>query len=181
MSFQDKIWFTTLAGMAVVALGFLYVISQAGKPAADPGAVQARSYALRRWLFLALIVLGVVVTGATLRPFPIAPQHGPPAASQVVEVTGQQWAWQMSPDSIHAGTPVAFAVTSTDVNHGFGIYDASDRLLTQVQAMPGVTNRLVYTFEHPGTYRILCLEYCGLAHHGMILQFDVLPGTEGQQ
>jgi len=26
----------------------------------------------------------------------------------------------------------------------------------------------------------LCLEYCGLAHHGMSLEFDVIGTTEGQ-
>lgn len=179
MSFQDKVWFTTLVGIAGVALAFLYVIARAGRPA-EPAAVQTRAYALRRWVFLALIVLGVVVTGASLRPFPIAPQHGPSQAPQVVQVVGLQWAWQMSSGPIQAGIPVEFAVTGADVNHGFGIYDASDRLLAQTQAMPGITNRLVYTFRHPGKYRIMCLEYCGLAHHAMIREFDVVAGTEGQ-
>lgn len=99
-------------------------------------------------------------------------------APQVVHVVGHQWAWQMDTTRVRAGIPVAFEVTSADVNHGFGIYDSTDRLLTQTQSMPGVTNRLVYTFEHPGKYRILCLEYCGLAHHAMIREIDVVDGTE---
>lgn len=179
MSFQDKVWLTTLVGMAGVALAFLYVIRQSGRQE-EPSAVVARAYALRRWLFGGLIVLGIVVTGATLRPFPIAPQHAQPVAPQTIKVVGFQWAWQMDSGPIRAGTPVTFEVTSADVNHGFGIYDANDQLLSQTQAMPGVTNRLVYTFARPGTYRILCLEYCGLVHHGMILEFEVVDGTEGQ-
>lgn len=179
MSFQDKIWLTTLVGIAVVALAFLYVISRSGR-LAEPAAIQSRAYALRRWVFGALIVLGVIVPAATLRPFPIAPQHTPPTAPQIIHVVGHQWAWQMDPGPIRVGTPVAFEVTSADVNHGFGIYDASDRLLAQTQAMPGVTNRLVYTFTHPGKYRVLCLEYCGLAHYAMILELNVIDGTERQ-
>ncbi len=179
MSFQDKIWLTTLVGIAGVTLAFLYVISQSGRQE-EPSGVQARAYALRRWVFAGLILLGIVVTGASLQPFPIAPQHTPTTASQVIQVVGNQWAWQMDSGPIHTGTPVAFEVTSADVNHGLGIYDSNDRLLAQTQAMPGVTNRLVYTFAQPGTYRILCLEYCGLAHHGMILEFEVANGTEGQ-
>jgi heme/copper-type cytochrome/quinol oxidase subunit 2 len=50
--------------------------------------------------------------------------------------------------------PVEFQVTSADVNHGFGIYDRSGRLLAQTQAMPGITNRLVYTFS--GAAPICC-------------------------
>lgn len=179
MSFQDQIWFTTLIGIAAIALAFLYVISQSGRRE-EAAAVQTRAYALRRWVFLALIIFGGIVTGASLQPFPIAPQHEPSGSPQVVQAVGHQWFWQMSPTTLQAGVPVEFDVTTADVNHGFGIYDASDRLLAQAQAMPGVTNRLVYTFEQPGAYRVLCLEYCGLAHHAMIVEFDVVSGPEGQ-
>lgn len=180
MSFQDRIWLATLIGIAGIALAFLYVISRSGRHE-EPATVQTRAYALRRWVFGGLIVLGIVVTGASLRPFPIAPQHTPNTAPQVVRMVGLQWAWQQTdPGPIRAGTPVAFEVTSTDVNHGFGIYDATDRLLAQTQSMPGVTNRLVYTFDQPGKYRILCLEYCGLGHHSMIRGFEVVAGTEAQ-
>lgn len=68
---------------------------------------------------------------------------------------------------------VEFRVTSSDVNHGFGIYNAAGTLLTQVQAMPGYTNRLLYTFHQPGLYSILCLEYCGVGHQVMVSQFKV--------
>lgn len=173
MSFQDQIWITTLAGISVVVLAFLFVIGRSGQKE-EPAAVQTKAFAIRKWFFGGLIVLGIVVTGMTLRPFPIAPQHGPEQASQVVRVVGNQWAWRMDPEPIQVGSPVAFEVTSDDVNHGFGIYDDTKRLLAQTQAMPGVTNRLVYTFTQPGKYELLCLEYCGLAHHAMVLTFDVV-------
>jgi cytochrome c oxidase subunit 2 len=68
---------------------------------------------------------------------------------------------------------VVFRVTGADVNHGFGVYNENLELVTQVQAMPGYTNKLVYTFDQPGKYRILCLEYCGLAHHAMMGELNV--------
>jgi len=74
---------------------------------------------------------------------------------------------------VEVGKPVVFKVTGADVNHGFGIYNEDLRLLGQTQAMPGYTNKLVYTFNKPGKYRILCLEYCGLAHHAMITELNV--------
>jgi len=177
MTIQDKVWLVTLAGIGVVTLGFLYVISQATRQA-DAAKVQARAYAMRRWLFAALIVLGIGVTGATLMPFPIPPQHEPPGARLVINAVGHQWAWQLDPGPIKAGEPVEFLVTSADVNHGFGIYNAAGQLLAQTQAMPGVTNRLVHTFAEPGKYRILCLEYCGLVHHGMVAELEVIGGME---
>ena len=39
--------------------------------------------------------------------------------------------------------------------------------------MPGFTNVIRYTFSEPGTYRILCLEYCGLGHHTMMSRLTV--------
>ena len=46
-------------------------------------------------------------------------------------------------------------------------------LLTQVQAMPGYTNRLIYRFDRTGTYTVRCLEYCGIFHHFMLTKFIV--------
>ncbi len=179
MTLQDQVWLSTLVGLAGVTLVFLYVISQATRQA-EATRVQARAYAIRRWFFLALIVLGIGATAASLVPFPLPDQHASSLARQVVKVVGHQWFWELTPGPILTGVPVEFQVTSADVNHGFAIFDGSGRLLTQTQAMPGFHNRLVYTFTHPGSYRILCLEYCGLVHHGMIFQFDVIGSQEDQ-
>ena len=89
--------------------------------------------------------------------------------------------WEISPNQAKAGTPVEFNVTSEDVNHGFALYAPDDRIVTQTQAMPGFTNRLRHTFTKPGTYRILCLEYCGLAHHNMVSEFEVVAADKGSQ
>ena len=120
------------------------------------------------------------MTWATLRQFPIPVQGRPTAAPQVVNVVGRQWAWQISPGEVKAGVPVEFDVTSADVNHGFAIYGPDDRIAIETRAMPGFTNRLLYTFTTPGTYRILCLEYCGLAHHGMFGEVKVVAAAGGQ-
>jgi cytochrome c oxidase subunit 2 len=177
MTLQDEVWVITLAGIGGVALGFLHVIRQAAR-SADGVQVQGRADTIRRWLFLALLVLGIGATAATLSPFPIPNQHASAQARHVVKVVGHQWGWQLDPSPIEAGVPVEFQVTSADVNHGFGIYDASGRLLAQTQAMPGVTNRLVHTFTQPGRYRVLCLEYCGLVHYDMSVEFDVVGRPE---
>ena len=91
MTLQDKVWFITLAGIGGVTLIFLYVISQAGR-SAEAVRVQKRADAIRRWFFLALLVLGVGVTAATLAPFPIPNQHAAQQTPQVVKVVGHQWA-----------------------------------------------------------------------------------------
>lgn len=133
--------------------------------------VQAVGYWVRkRWLAF-LCALLVVVVGLSLFRLPYASggAHG-----TVVTVKGGQFFWSIDPGRIRADAPVRFDVTSVDVNHGFGIYDPAGHLIGSVQAMPGYHNKLDLTFHTPGVYRILCLEYCGLAHHLMQASFTVV-------
>ena len=92
----------------------------------------------------------------------------------VVNITSGQWWWDTDTTEIPMGQQVVFRVTSEDVHHGLDIYNSDMRLLVPVQAMPNYTNKVVYTFEETGTYRILCMELCGVAHHEMTFEFDVV-------
>ncbi|WP_077514136.1 cytochrome oxidase [Rhodanobacter sp. B05] len=181
MILQNVVWTISLVGMGLVALGFVYVIRQAGKPADDAATRKAAhtSNLLRRWLFGSLLVIFVGGTYATLHRFPIAPQHTPLDIHQVVDVVGQQWSWQITPDTVHAGSPVEFRVTSKDVNHDFAVYAPDGRIATQTQAMPGFTNKIVYTFTQPGTYKVMCLEYCGIGHAPMTSEIKVVAASGG--
>ena len=181
MILQNVVWIIALVGMGLVALGFIYVISQAGKPADDAATRKAAhtSNVLRRWLFGTLVLIFVVGSYATLRHFPIPPQHAPLDVKQVVNVTGRQWSWQIEPSTVSVGSPVEFRVTSKDVNHDFAIYAPDGLIVTQTQAMPGFTNKIVHTFTQPGTYKIMCLEYCGLGHVPMKSQINVVAASGG--
>ena len=181
MIFQDSVWAIALVGMGLVALGFIHVIRQAGKPADDDATRKAArtSNVLRRWLFGALLIVFVGGTYATLHNFPIPPQHVPLGIHQVVDVAGQQWSWEVKPNTVRAGSPVEFRVTSKDVNHGFAIYAPNGRIATQTQAMPGFTNKLVHTFTQPGTYTLMCLEYCGIGHAPMTTELTVVAAGGG--
>jgi cytochrome c oxidase subunit 2 len=179
MIIQNVVWIITLVGIGLVALVFVYVISQASRPADDAARRKAAhtSYVLRRWLFGGLLIIFVVGTYATLHPFPVPEQHAPLGIHQVVDVVGQQWSWDIKPDTIKAGSPVEFRVTSLDVNHGFAIYAPDGRIETQTQAMPGFSNKIVHTFTQPGVYTVRCLEYCGVGHVPMTAEIKVVPAT----
>ncbi|CAB1274373.1 cupredoxin domain-containing protein [Candidatus Nitrosacidococcus tergens] len=171
---QSIAWSITLFGMVALIVVFYTVINSA-KTQEDYSSFSGAWYSFRTKWFYILITLGVILTYLTLKPFPIPSQTKDysDGAEQVVDVVGHQWYWDMSTDKIITGKPVVFKVASEDVNHGFGIYDDNLNLLGQTQAMPEYTNKLVYTFDKPGKYHILCLEYCGLAHHGMVSDFTV--------
>jgi cytochrome c oxidase subunit II len=135
--------------------------------------VQRAGYWLRRrWLAL-LLTVGVAVLALTFFDLPYASGSG--SHRTLVKVTGVQFFWSIVPNRVRAGTPIRFDVTSADVNHGFGVYDPHGHLVGSVQAMPGYHNELDLTLTTAGTYRIRCLEFCGLDHAVMQGSFTVLP------
>jgi len=163
MTIQTLTLLLSLAAVAALAAVFLRVRVLAPAGSEYP-AVQADAYRLRRLLFWALVLVGLPVTVWLLRETPYGANATEP---QVVNVSSAMWFWDLDRDTVEADRPVEFHVTSTDVNHGFGLYDPSGRLVAQTQAMPGYVNVMTHVFEDEGTYRVLCLEYCGLVHHGM--------------
>lgn len=87
---------------------------------------------------------------------------------QEVDVTAQSWSYEISEREYTVGKPVRFNAKSADTVHGFAIYHPNGRILFTMMLIPGVSkSSLIYTFKDPGTYKVRCLEYCGLAHHDM--------------
>lgn len=171
MTVQTASALLTVAITLVIAAVFLAVRISNGA-SSDYAPIQRAAYRRRRVLFWGMVLIGLPVSVYLLRDAPY-PRRDVTSA-QVVNATATQWAWELSAEEVRAGVPVEFHVTATDVNHGFGLYDESGRLIAQTQAMPGYVNRLRHVFTTPGSYRVLCLEYCGLAHHGMAAQLNVV-------
>ncbi|MVP00207.1 cytochrome c oxidase subunit II [Paenibacillus lutrae] len=75
------------------------------------------------------------------------------------------FAFGYAPDNmeIPAGATVHFTITSKDVIHGFQIPGTNVNMMV----LPGEINHLTHTFDKPGTYLVLCNEYCGGAHEWM--------------
>lgn len=172
---QQIAWQVSLILMSLVALGFIFVAINSGTREEDYGHVVHRAYSLRTKLFWTLVlVLGPAMIYTLLHlPYKASHARSTSGLAQVVTVTGYQWRWKLSRDHVAKDQPVEFRVTSADVNHGFAIYDADMHIVAQTQAMPGYTNILRYTFNKAGTYKILCLEYCGIAHHNMMTEIKV--------
>ncbi len=167
---QANVLIISLVLMAVLALVYLRAVRASQPAAKDAGAPGAEK--VRKGLFWGLVILGAVVTAMTLRQWPH--DASAPEDALTITATGNQWSWDFSAQELPAGKPVVFAVTASDVNHGFGIYDESGAILFQTQAMPGYVNKVRYTFDKPGVYRVLCMEYCGLSHHDMIGELRVV-------
>lgn len=118
----------------------------------------------KTWFVIAVALLTALLF-ATIFFTPYGKGAGKPGAQQL-SVRGFQFAW-LARGRIRAGRPVQFNLTSADVNHNLGVYTFGWKLLFQVQVVPGRVQHYVYTFKTPGTYRLVCLEFCGLDHHLM--------------
>jgi cytochrome c oxidase subunit 2 len=70
-------------------------------------------------------------------------------------------------------TPTTIHVTSRDVIHGFWIPE----LRMKADMVPGLINTIRVTPTVPGTYHIICSEFCGVAHS--VMRTDVV--IESQQ
>jgi cytochrome c oxidase subunit 2 len=79
--------------------------------------------------------------------------------------------FQFTPNDIKvpAGSTVTFYVTSPDVIHGFFVANTD----INMEIVPGWVNTQAHTFNTPGTYLLICHEYCGIGHQNMFGKIEV--------
>ncbi|MFY0562267.1 cytochrome c oxidase subunit II [Archangium lansingense] len=96
----------------------------------------------------------------------------PPPDAMDVYVVGKQWMWQFTypegPNAIGVlrvpvGRPVRLLLTSRDVIHSF--YVPAFRI--KQDALPGAYTQTWFEVTKPGSYRVMCAEFCGLKHSEM--------------
>ncbi|MDQ5839610.1 MAG: hypothetical protein M3537_00320 [Chloroflexota bacterium] len=116
---------------------------------------------------IAVVAFLVVVLGGTVFQIPYWSDNSDEPTPQHISIVGRQFAWTVDPPRVRAGLRTRVEVRAADVNHAVGIYDPDDTLVKQVNALPGVTQSFVLTFEKRGTYTLRCMEFCGVDHHLM--------------
>jgi cytochrome c oxidase subunit II len=159
---------------AIVSVIGVLVFVVLARSTTKGGEVDEKKLAHREkaWLFVVIAGLLVLLFGTIFfTPY----GQTAPAGAQVVNVDGRQFAFVIEPREVQAGEPVEFLLTASDVNHGFGLYTEDNEFVFQAQMVPDTVTRVVHTFDDPGTYKVLCLEFCGLNHHGMVGQIEVVP------
>lgn len=172
---EPRLVFWMLVALAAVWTAAWVLVLIRSRPVSAFETIEPAENRLRRRLLLVFSAISLVVFALSLRwyPYQAFRIHALGAPADTIQVTGVQWGWSLSRSELPAHVPLEFVVNSRDVNHDFAIYGPGGTLLTQVQAMPGYTNRLVYRFDRPGTYTVRCLEYCGILHHIMLTTFTV--------
>jgi cytochrome c oxidase subunit 2 len=98
------------------------------------------------------------------------PEFGNPAVTRrsdgtvVATIVAQTFAFTPDPIEVPANRPVTFRITSRDVLHGFQVVGTN----ANAMAIPGYVTEFTITFTQPGEHGIVCNEYCGILHHGMV-------------
>ncbi len=173
-------WFTALSApvaalvWAVLIYSLLRWRHRGSQPPPEDGyAVRDNPRVFTVWVVgSAILCLVVLIWGLVV----IAPRNAeanPAQAPVVVEVTGQQWAWNFtypreqgktaSELYLPVGRPVTFVVTSKDVVHSFWIIQMG----VKVDANPGEKTTATVTPTQVGTFTVRCAELCGLYHSYM--------------
>jgi cytochrome c oxidase subunit II len=99
-----------------------------------------------------------------------------------IDVTAQQFAWEFTnPEAgiasgdmrVPAGRQVELEMRSKDVIHDFYVPEVQ----VKEDVVPGITTRLIFDPEQPGTYQVMCAELCGVGHGVMRARLIVMePG-----
>ena len=102
-----------------------------------------------------------------------------PAGALTIDVVAKQWMWkfqhpegQREIDDLHVPVdqPVKLVMTSQDVIHS--LYLPALRIKQDV--LPGRYTSLWFKADRPGTYRVICSQFCGLDHSVMGGRFIVM-------
>lgn len=102
-------------------------------------------------------------------------ERGLRPAGEDVYVAGSQFAWNGLPVVLEAGKRYRLHLSSYDVQHGFSVRPEQD-LWKQInlQALPGYEWVVPMRFDEPGTYYVVCNEFCGVGHRVMTGRFHVV-------
>ena len=171
--------FAVFIAAAIVILAVFAAVARSTRENRTTDYAKVNRARLVFFISLAVVLLTFLLLTLPQLPYPV--EAGTP--DRVVHAVGKQYAWSLTMGvgptlaswdrdfspivTVPPRTTVEFRVTTLDVNHGFSLYAPDGHLVAQTQAMPGYVNRLRLMFDQPGTYTVLCLEFCGMSHHRM--------------
>jgi cytochrome c oxidase subunit 2 len=112
--------------------------------------------------------------------------HTPQAGAESVYVVGKQWMWKIEHENgvseinqlhVPVGRPVNLIMISQDVVHSFFIPD----FRMKYDVLPGRYTRAWFKPERPGSFYLLCTQYCGTDHARMTGLVQVLNKEDYQR
>ena len=171
--------FALLLFFAIVFLMLYFVFRYRRARNPQPTQIEGHTGLEVLWIVLAtLLVLTMFIYG--VGGFRL--MRGAPADSMTVKVDSRQWAWSFEyPNGLKSadlvvpvGRDLRLQMSSQDVIHSFFI----PALRIKQDTVPGMTTYSWFRADSPGTYDILCAEYCGERHSAMLAKLIVVPADQ---
>jgi cytochrome c oxidase subunit 2 len=182
-------FFVILLGLIFTAVVVLALIAAARRRGENRPPVNERKLAITvatatvasAVILIGLVVLSVAVGKATSTP-------SPSSAALTIEITGNQWWWNVRYENLDAsrivvtaneihipvGRPVVIHGASNDVIHSFWV----PSLQGKRDFIPGHITTEWIEADQPGRYRGQCAEFCGLQHAHMGLWVVAEPEAQ---
>ncbi len=172
------------AALFVVVIGYLlyFCIAYRRRKSDAPDAIGVQihdNHALELWWTVIPAIFVVVMAFFSVKVW-YGIEIAQPTNGIAVESIGHQWYYTFRypnvhgeiPDAMHLeeNVPVTLHVTSTDVIHSFWV----PTMRIKADMVPGLINTLHFTPTVPGTYKIICTEFCGTLHSQMEKQTVVV-------
>ena len=158
-----------------------------GEPTEDGPPMEGSPKVIGAWLGITTaLTIGVVINPGFVG---LSDIRGDSSADMVIEVSGRQWAWDVTYENgvetstelvVPVHTRIRFDVTAIDVLHSFWV----PAFGTKIDAVPGRVTELYVTTERTGdgaddlNLRVQCAELCGLAHGRMAIPVRVVDENE---
>ena len=164
----DQVFYLILVVSAVffalvVGLMLLFVVRYRRREGVAPGKMASHNTLLEiGWTVLPLVIVAVIFYQGFAAYMEM--QTAPPGCYEV-RVSARQWAWQFVYPNGHVDenlhvpvdVPVKLTMTSEDVIHGLWV----PAFRVKMDLVPGRYTTAWFRAIRPGTYQLLCTEYCG--------------------
>ncbi len=159
---QERVWVTVsfVWCMVLFAMMPLWHMKGGQNPTGIRGKVTPAAFEARVERFISEYQVGEE------NGFPVV---APPPGADVY-LLAKQWEWTPVL-RLKEGVQYTIHLSSKDVNHGFSLYPVN----LNFQVVPGYDYALRMTPNKAGDFRIICNEFCGIAHHVMVGKVLVDP------
>jgi cytochrome c oxidase subunit II len=180
------IWFVIWAAIAIFTLVATILVYAAIRFRAKPGdesdgpPIHGNTTLEVVWTLVPVALLAVVAIWAYLV---LSNNEAVAADRLVVDLTAEQFAWEFTyPDAqvasgdlrVPAGRQVELRMRSKDVIHSFWVRE----FRVKQDVVPGITTRILFDPNRPGTYQVVCAELCGVGHGVMRARVIVMEPDE---
>jgi len=164
-------WISVFFFAIIVGLMALFVVRyRRRKPGDEAGEAPTHSNTLEITWTVIPIVISLVLFVLGFKSYMNI--STPPRNAYEISVTGQKWQWFFTypngfiSEELHVPVdrPVKLVMTSEDVIHSLWI----PAFRVKKDVVPGRYTRTWFQAKDPGTYPLLCTEYCGTGHSDML-------------